>query len=115
MKNARRFYREAILVNQNEEKEKAGVAYESDGIKARIESILSTCDCDDAAAMRAEEAELGPDDDDGWLTIDPDQLDETLEKYRRRGELIKEGDDVGGNDGSGGSRRRRNDDGNNKK
>ena len=49
--------------------------------------------------MRAEEALLPPEDDDEWMTIDPKELDETLEKYRRRAFVENGGGDEAGDDG----------------
>ena len=75
--------------------------YVNDGVRDKIASILaSRLSTVSVAEMRAEEAHLETEDGDDWMTIDPKELDEALDKYQRKASIMKPGMDTksGGGD-----------------
>jgi len=93
MASARQFYLESIILKRKEEE----FEYSSDELKDKIDSILSSPNLVvDVDAIRAEEANLEPEDDEDWMVIDPKELDDALEKYRRKEGIVKK-DEKDGN------------------
>ena len=77
--------------------------YVNDGVRDKIASIIASRQSTvSVAEMRAEEAHLEPEDGDDWMTIDPKELDEALDKYQRKASIMKPGMETKSGDGGGG-------------